>query len=140
MLKEGRSNYQDEFKIFLKENLRYVDYFKPISKETIEELSYHLKLENFEAGDIIFRAGNKVDKLYFVIEGEIDIIVKVGKKEATLDTLYQLCNIGEYGILGEYTHTFTAKSKDNSTLAYITKDSLHTVNNKVDDLHREIEI
>lgn len=121
LLKARRSEYNDEWKCFLKDNLKYIGYIKNVSDKTVEELSYCLREENVEKGTVIFRAGSPCDKLYFVADGEVDIMVKVGRREALLDTLYQACNIGEYGILGDYTHTFTAKAKSNPT---------HIVSNK----------
>lgn len=138
-LKDGRKEYQDEWKIFLKDNLRYIDYIKNLSDETVESLTYCLKEEMYDAGSFVFKAGAPVDKLYFIASGEVDIIVKIGKKEATLDTLYQACNIGEYGVLGDYKHTFTAKVKANGThLVYIPKESLHIIKNQFEDLYKEI--
>lgn len=137
-LRDGRRRYQDEWKVFLKDNLRYVDYIKHVSEETVEELSYHLKEETFEAGDVIFRAGSPVDRLYFITDGEVEIIVKVGRKEAMMDVLYQACNIGEYGVLGDYTHTFTARAKSNSAqVCYITKASLQSCIDRFADLRKE---
>lgn len=139
VIKEKRKEYQDEYKLFVKDNLRYIDYIKNCSEETLENLTYYIKEESYEAESIIFRAGQEVDKVIFIGEGEVDIIVKVGKNEATLDTLYQACNIGEYGILGEYTRTFTAKAKTNVTIMYITKEAIMNTRERFNDLYQETE-
>ena len=115
ILKEGRKKYQDEWKVFLKSNLKNIDYMKRLPNEVIEEISYYLKEEFYESESIIFEAGAPVDKVYFILKGEVEILVKINKKEAMLDTLYQACNIGEYGVLGDYCHTFTAQAKTNQT-------------------------
>lgn len=126
-IKDKRKEYQDEYKLFVKDNLRYIDYIKNCEEDTVEELSYHIKEESFEADTIIFKAGTLVDKVIFIADGEVDIIVKVGKKEALLDTLYQACNIGEYGILGKYTHTFSAKAKTNVTISKFATFNLNVL-------------
>ena len=41
LLKAGRKKYQDEWKLFQKENLKHVDYMKPLSDDIIEEISYY---------------------------------------------------------------------------------------------------
>ena len=139
-LKEGRAKYQDEWKLFVKENLRFVDYIKHCSDKTVEHITYYLKEEVIEAGSVIFRAGTPVDKLYFIAEGEVDIIVKIGKKEIILDTLYQACNIGEYGILGDYRHTFSAKARKKPVqLFYISKEALNICLDKLDDLREQAQ-
>jgi CRP-like cAMP-binding protein len=139
-LKNGRKNYQDQWKVFQKDLLKYIDYIKHCSEDTVEELTYYLKEQNYEIGDTIFSAGQIVDRINFITNGEVDIIVKIGKKEAILDTLYQACNIGEYGVLGDYRHTFTARAKTkNVHIIYITKDSLTHCRNRFSDLYKEAD-
>lgn len=139
-LKSGRKNYQDHWKLFQKDLLKYIDYIKHCSEETVEELTYYLKEQTYDIGDTIFNAGQVVDRINFITNGEVDIIVKIGKKEAVLDTLYQACNIGEYGVLGDYHHTFTARAKTNSVhIVYITKEALSHCRNRFPDLHEEAE-
>lgn len=139
-LKDGRKNYQDEWKIFMKDNLKYFDYVKNCSDQTVEELTYYLREEMYQAGDVIFKAGQEVNKVYFIASGEIDIIVKIGRKEVLLDCLYQACNIGEYGVLGDYRHTFTAKAKKNAThMIYIPKDAISACRDRFKDFYKETE-
>ena len=88
---------------------------KSLSDDIIEEISYYLKDEAYEQDAIIFEAGSPVDRIYFILKGEVEMLVKINKREALLDTLYQACNIGEYGILGDYCHTFTAKANSPQT-------------------------
>jgi CRP-like cAMP-binding protein len=141
VLKDGRKNYQDEWKVFMKDNLRYITYMKSLDNDTIEDLTYYLKEEIYQAGDIIFRAGDTVNKVYMIANGEIDIFVKIGKKEVVLDVLYQACNIGEYGILGDYKYTFTARVKKDAThMIYLTKDCLEICRTNHKKLDTEIEI
>ena len=111
-----------------------------MSEETVEELTYFIKEVSFEVDTMIFRAGAVVDRVYFIAEGEVDIIAKVGKREAVLDTLYQGCNIGEYGVLGDYTHSFSAKAKTNVSLMYIEKEAVLNLRDKFSDLRKETNI
>ena len=55
ILKSGRNNYQDNRKLFMKTLIRYVGYIKQYSEETVEELTYLLKQETYNAGDIMFK-------------------------------------------------------------------------------------
>ena len=139
-LKAKRKEYQDEYKLFIKDILRFIDYIKTVSEETVEELTYFIKEVSFEVDTMIFRAGAVVDRVYFIAEGEVDIIAKVGKREAVLDTLYQGCNIGEYGVLGDYTHSFSAKAKTNVSLMYIEREAVLNLRDKFSDLRKETNI
>uniref|UniRef100_A0A7S3K652 Cyclic nucleotide-binding domain-containing protein n=1 Tax=Euplotes crassus TaxID=5936 RepID=A0A7S3K652_EUPCR len=139
-LKEGRKNYQDEWKVFLKENLKFFSFIKNCRDETVEELTYYLRDDIYNAGDMIFSAGSQIDKTYFIANGEVEILVKIGHKEVILDVLYQACNIGEYGILGDFKHTFSGRAKKNGThMVYLTKQSLEKCRIKFPELYSETE-
>ena len=140
-LKKGRKRYQDEWKIFMKDNLRYIDYIKKCKEDTIEEITYYLKEQMYSAGDMIFRSGSPIDKVYFVASGEVDIIVKIGNREVILDVLYQSCNIGEYGVLGDFSHTFGCRARKNGThMVYIPKEEINKLRGIFKDFNKETEI
>jgi len=75
LIKEGCWDYDDPWKRYLVSLLCKVIYFKHISDETLEELHYMLKPEYFEAGQLIFKHSESIDKIYLVIQGEIDMIL-----------------------------------------------------------------
>jgi len=138
ILKSGRNNYQDNWKLFTKTLIRYVDYIKHCSEETVEELTYLLKQETYNSGDIIFSSGDPVEKIHFVATGEVEIVVNFGKKEVVLDTLFQACNIGEYGVLDDHRQTFTAVAKNNNTqMITLSKECLRIARQKFNDLREQ---
>ena len=138
ILKSGRNNYQDNRKLFMKTLIRYVGYIKQYSEETVEELTYLLKQETYNAGDIMFKQGYLVKKIHFVATGEIEIMVNFGKKEVVLDTLFQACNIGEHGVLDDHRQTFTAVAKNNNTqVITLSKECLRIARQKFDDLREQ---
>jgi len=138
ILKSGRNNYQDNWKLFMKTLIRYVGYIKQYSEETVEELTYLLKQETYNAGDIIFKSGDLVKKIHLVAIGEIEIMVNFGKKEVVLDTLFQACNIGEHGVLDDHRQTFTAVAKNNNTqVITLSKECLRIARQKFDDLREQ---
>ena len=128
MLKEKRRTYQDEWKKFLVSNIKNVEYLKNGSDVLLEELYFDLKEEAFKEGDVIFKAGDVVDRIYFIAEGEIEIFIKTYKIEISIDTLFQGCSIGEYGVLGECVFMFTAKTKSNFLKLFsISKSSVRSL-------------
>lgn len=105
-----------------------VEYFANSSDYILEDLYSDLKEENFKEGEVICNAGDPINKIYFVAFGEIEIFIKTYKVEISIDTLYQGCSIGEYGILGDYWFMFTARAKSNSAKVYsILKSSVRSV-------------
>ena len=56
-LKQGLSQYQDEYKVWQKSKLQNVAYFKDLSFETLEHLNYKIELRDYEEGENIFKNG-----------------------------------------------------------------------------------
>ena len=56
-LKENLKGYQDKLKVFLKVSLGDLPFFRNLSKDSIEEVTYHLKQKYYDPNDIIVRGG-----------------------------------------------------------------------------------
>ena len=122
-LKERRKLYQDDWKRFLVSNLKCIDYLKEATDDFLEDLYYELKDETFEGDKVIFKAGDDINKIYFITDGQVEVTVKVNNIDIWIDTLYQGCSMGEYGVLGTSTFMFTATAKSNIVKVwYITGD------------------
>lgn len=99
-----------------------VDYFNGLTEDLKEELHYKLKLENFEQGTSIFEAGESCKSIYFVVSGEIDLIIEKGSEsEILLDTLHSGCSIGTYSFINETDFPYTAKARTNITILVLNK-------------------
>jgi hypothetical protein len=130
--------YKDNLKKFIKEMIWSVDYFKSCSPETIEEISYYWEQQYVDKDTVIFRAGDPIDKLYFIINGSVNINVRIGMSDVLVDSLYQGCTIGCNGILGDFNHNFTARTITNTNFLCISKDNLNVLINSWEDLDKEI--
>ena len=70
------------------EVLRRYPYFAKASDERLRQLAMLANEETHPAGEVLFREGDKADKLYIVAEGEVDIQYTLGSGELrTVDTL-----------------------------------------------------
>ena len=56
-LKENLKGYQDKLKLFLKVSLVNIPFFRNLSENTIEEITYLLKQKYYDPNEIIKRAG-----------------------------------------------------------------------------------
>jgi len=88
-LKQKIKNYNDPYKIFLKELLRSVDYLSNLSDDSIEEISYYLEQLDYEKDKIIFRAGDPVSSIHFITNGRINVTVNINDTDVPIDTLYR---------------------------------------------------
>ena len=117
-LKERRKVYQDEWKKFIKTNLKWIDYLKNSKDDVLENLYSKQKEESFKAGEIILKTGDPINKISIITDGQIEIFVNIQNHEISIDTLYQGCSIGEYGVLNDCVYLFTAKAKSNSVKVF----------------------
>ena len=112
-LKDRRKIYQDEWKKFLKTSLKCVDYLKNAKDEVLEELYYKLKEDTYKAGEIILNTGDAIDRIHLLTDGQVEVLVNIQDHEITIDTMYQGCSVGEYGVLNDWVYLFTCKAKSN---------------------------
>lgn len=123
-LKQRMERYKDNLKEFIKQLLKSVDYIRECSDKTVEELSYYCKQEFLEKDKILFRAGDPIDRIYFIVGGKLNITITINSINIVVDTLYQGCSIGCNGVLGDFRHNFTARSVTNCSFYTLSKDNI----------------
>jgi len=139
-LKAKLKTYNDKLKIFLKLILRSVPFMKKLCNDSVEEVTYHLKQRYFDPDEVIFRAGDQVEYIYLITRGEVDLIVNVDKHDFVVHNLYQGCYMGGYKVLGDHSHSHTARAVSSVTLHCINKDSLSLLQNNLNDFKKEVEL
>ena len=96
-LNDSLVQYQDKYKQWLKSQLLNIVYFQRLRTNTLETLVYKLQQEFFEEGQIIFKNGDRLDKVYILADGSIDTYLSLHDEDLVLD------NIKVSGsILGQY--------------------------------------
>jgi CRP-like cAMP-binding protein len=128
-LKQHLKTYKDNMRKYQMKLIRSVDYMNNLKDTTLEEISYHLKQAHFEQNKVIFRAGEPIDCIYFLVHGVVNILINVGDREIIIDSLTQGASVGANGVLGNYNHNFTARASSKVTMYFINKDSLRTCMN-----------
>ena len=135
-LKEGMRKYSDKLKVFQKLVLSDI-YTKHLEDETLEEMTYTIKQKYYEQDKVIFRAKDKIENLYMILSGTVEIFIELKDKEILFDTLSRGCLISLYGILDDRCNTFTCRAKTGVHLYYITKESMKSLINTQPDLGKK---
>jgi CRP-like cAMP-binding protein len=130
--------YRDSLRVFSMKLIQSVDYLSTLTDASLEEVSYHLQTEHYEPNKVVFRAGDPIDAMYFIVHGVVNISVNVNDREVIIDSINQGCSVGCNGILGHFNHNFTARASSKVTLYYLTKDSLKTLMNTCHDLDSSV--
>ena len=76
-------NYTDSRTMFIKEMLRFQlfqthFYDQPLEKideEVITDITYLMEEQYFPSEDVLFNKGDEIDGVYFVMDGEVQMIL-----------------------------------------------------------------
>ena len=101
-----------------------IDYLVTLPYTLKEEIHYRLAQENFEKGSKIFIRDQACKQIYFIVTGEIQLIIEQKEEEFVLDTLHTGAILGAYSILNETPFQFSAKAVSNVSLLVLNRDDL----------------
>ena len=133
--------YQDRYKMWQKSQLKNISYFKKLSFESLEQITYKIQLEYLEEGQLLFKSGQVLDKLYILAEGSIETFVTINEEDETLDILrVPGCNVGANSILTDANMDFSARvGQDGTKVLTLNYDDLRTLEKTLPDLSEAIE-
>jgi NADH dehydrogenase len=79
--------------------------------------------EHFEAGEEVFRQGDVGDRIYFVIDGEGDVVID-GR---VTDSIGPGSVFGEIALMKDRPRTATIRARTPMSLASVQRDAFHTL-------------
>lgn len=109
------------------ELIRQFPIFSKIQPAKQKLLCFSSDRLTFEAGQVMFRAGDAGDACYIVIDGSIQITVDTPKGPIVVNTLGRNEIIGEIAIFGDVPRTATATALTRLETLRISKDLFYSV-------------
>ena len=64
-------------------------------------MHYKLQLENYEKGSKVFTRGQECKSVYFVVNGELELVVEQHETDYLLDVLDEGSVVGAYSMINE---------------------------------------
>ena len=104
------------------ELIRQFPIFSKIQPAMQKLLCFTAERLTFDAGQVLFNAGDPGDAAYIVIEGSIEISVPTPSGPIVVNTLNRNEIIGEIAIFGEVPRTATAKAMTRLETLKISKE------------------
>lgn len=102
--------------------------FDKLSIKDLNLISQHMHIINVAAGDIIFREGETGDYVFFVVDGQLEVIKKTESgKEVALCKLRRNNSIGEMAVIDEFLRSATVRALTKSTLVTLTRKSFNRI-------------
>ncbi len=111
----------------VKDFLKNFPFFETLTSEELLVAVEHINFLEVERDEILFKEGGEADCVYFVIEGELDVIKEsVGgrpKAERVLiSTLSKGRSIGEMSVIDKTPRSATVKVREKAILATLKAD------------------
>ena len=104
------------------ELIRQFTIFSKIEPAMQKLLCFSSERLNFDAGQVMFSAGDAADAAYIVIDGTVEISVPTPVGPIIVNTLERNDIIGEIAIFGEVPRTATAKAMTRVETLRISKE------------------
>jgi CRP/FNR family cyclic AMP-dependent transcriptional regulator len=111
----------------VKDFLKNFPFFETLTSEELLVAVEHINFLEIEPGEILFREGDDADCVYFVIEGELDVIKesvgpKPKAKHVLITTLAKGRSLGEMSVIDKTPRSATVKVREKAILATLKAD------------------
>ncbi len=104
------------------EKLSQINVLNELTPELMARLVHDVELKTFENHEAICRQGEDAHEMFFVVEGNVDIIHQEGDERQHLATIEQYDSFGELGILSGYPRTADAIANGHVQVYAISQD------------------
>ena len=102
--------------------------FADLDTKELNIISEHMHVSRIEAGDIVFKEGDPGDKMYFIVDGTLDVLKAVdGLAEKKIAVQAPGGSIGEMAVIGGFSRTATVKACSDATLLTLSRRSLNHI-------------
>ena len=106
--------------------LIHFPFFDRLSRDELDLVANHIRIVELDPGDVLFKEGEKGDSVFFIVNGELDVIKEPrGRNEWGIDNvvitkLSRGRTIGEMSVIDKIPRSATVKAIKNSTLVTMT--------------------
>lgn len=111
-------------------------FFDHLDKDQLEIVADHIDFYEMDPGEILFKEGDKGDSVYFIIEGELDIIKealsanKIGVDKVVISTITKGRSIGEMSVIDNIPRSATVMARTNVKLVTLSRNSFESILDK----------
>ena len=122
------SKSDKEIKETIIDSLIYSPLFDGLRENELKVVADHMDYSEIEAGDILFREGDRGDSVCFVLEGMVDIIKEFSPGgEVVLASLPKGRSIGEMSFVDNFPRSATAKASTETSFLALTQKTFDLI-------------
>lgn len=102
--------------------------FADLDTAELNILSEHMHVSRLEPGDTVFTEGDPGDKMYFIVDGILDVLKTFdGRLEKKIAVQAPGGSIGEMAVIGGFSRTATVKACSDATLLTLSRRRLNQI-------------
>lgn len=107
--------------------LHNLSVFSALTPDELLRVEPYLQSQEFHRGEIIFRQGDPGDGMYFILSGNVSVILeqKESKKELRLATFAEGVFFGDMAILEDQPRSATVRSDTDTQLLFMSKNDFY---------------
>jgi len=105
-------------------------FFETLTSQDILIIAEHINFVEIEEGALVFREGEVGNCVYFVIQGELDVIKGAaleGKEGVVISTLSKGRSIGEMAVIDKTPHSATVRARSRSTVVTLSAEGFDII-------------
>lgn len=114
--------YNDSLKLFKENRLKEIPYLKHLSKPSIHEVIFKLKIATYEKGNILLQEDTIVDQMIIIQDGLVDVEVIIDKKIFVLESLPRGAILNYHRFLLNRKFKIIARWKTTTSLLFLTSE------------------
>lgn len=127
-MKETPPESEKKVKETIADFLTIFSFFEALTEEELMVVAEHIHLVELDPDKVLFKEGDKGDCIYFVVEGELDVIKesvsgrKLGIDRVVITTMSRGRSIGEMSVIDKTPRSATVKARTKATLVGLALD------------------
>ena len=108
-------------------------FFEALTSEELLYIAEHINFLEVETGEVLFRQGEQGDCVYFVVEGQLDVIKETqrgkgkAKGKVVITTLSRGRSIGEMSVIDKTPRSATVRARTEATLVTLTSKGFDVI-------------
>ena len=105
-------------------------FFETLTSEDVLVIAEHINFLEINEGEILFTEGEEGECVYFVIEGELEVIKESGiqgRKGVVISLLARGRSIGEMSVIDKAPRSATVKARTNATVMSLSADGFDLI-------------
>ncbi|CAD8191328.1 unnamed protein product [Paramecium pentaurelia] len=104
--------------------LKQLDLFKQFSNSLLNTLCLQFKELQLQPDEYLFKSNQRSEKLYILVNGQIDLHVIINKKKRILEKLKTLCLVGQLNFILNKEYNYEAMATKNTKILAIDRQTL----------------